>query len=466
MIKKIFDEIANESSTLKKVEILSKYKDNDLLRDVLYLANSKRIKFYIKKIPDYILNRVSVGISLTEALQELDAIINREVTGNDAIEYLVNIFESLHEDDAYILERIIEKDCKIGMGTTFINKVFSNLIEKTPYMGALPFEETLVRELLANGQAISQSKMDGRYANAIIRGGEVEVESRQGEPTILHGAKFVKELSKFEDCVLNGELTMDNLDGTVMSRYESNGIIASLVSVGDKILNGEDTEVEIKKLKKKHNVDYHEALDKIRFTVWDMIEVDEYFEVNSKTPYNKRLDRLDYMIFDISPTMVTSIDSRIVTSYEEAINHFKELLASGNEGTILKQFDGPWKNGKHKNQIKMKLEMDVDLKITGFNYGTGKNANVISSLNATSQEGIVFTKPTGIKEDLMEYITANQDKLLDSIVEVKCCGLSSNSNGQYALLHPVFKKLRDDKSIANTFDEIVDIEKMAKGLEF
>ncbi len=44
-IKEIFDEIANESSTNQKMVILSNHKDNELLKDVLYLANSKRIKF-------------------------------------------------------------------------------------------------------------------------------------------------------------------------------------------------------------------------------------------------------------------------------------------------------------------------------------------------------------------------------------------------------------------------------------
>lgn len=52
-IKQIFDEIAAESSTKLKQEILTKYKDNETLKRVLYLANSKRVKYYIKQIPDY-----------------------------------------------------------------------------------------------------------------------------------------------------------------------------------------------------------------------------------------------------------------------------------------------------------------------------------------------------------------------------------------------------------------------------
>ena len=109
--------------------------------------------------------------------------------------------------------------------------------------------------------------------------------------------------------------------------------------------------------------------------------------------------------------------------------------------------------------------MDVDLKIVGFNYGTGKNVSVISSVNAESADGKVFTKPTGINEEMMQYITDNQEKLLGTIVEVKCSGLSNDVDGNYALLHPVFKSLRDDKNTCDTLESIKGIENMAKGLK-
>ena len=54
MIKKILDEIANESGTNKKIEILESYKSNELLKKVLYMSRSKRIKFYLKQIPSYV----------------------------------------------------------------------------------------------------------------------------------------------------------------------------------------------------------------------------------------------------------------------------------------------------------------------------------------------------------------------------------------------------------------------------
>jgi ATP-dependent DNA ligase len=112
----------------------------------------------------------------------------------------------------------------------------------------------------------------------------------------------------------------------------------------------------------------------------------------------------------------------------------------------------------------MKLEMDIDLKITGFNYGTGKNTHLISSLNAESGCGKVITSPTGIDEDTMKLITENQDNFSGKIVEVKCSGLSKDSKGQYSLLHPVFKTIRTDKFEANSLEEIIAIENMIKGL--
>jgi ATP-dependent DNA ligase len=478
-IKKIFDEIANEPSTNKKMQILTGYKDVELLSKVLYLACSKRIKYYLKQIPDYN-NESATPETLQWALNGLELISSRKYTGNDAILWLRTILSNLSHDDAYIIERIIEKDCKIGMGTSNINKVFTKLIEDTPYMGAKSFNEKLARAVFKDGPAYSQIKMDGRYCNAIIRSGEVELESRQGEPTILTGAKFLSELTQFGDCVLNGELTMDSKevehhfkhdDGGItvltmdsISRYESNGIVASLVSIGKKQLDGEDVTKEIKKFEDKH-MGYQAALDAIRFTVWDRIEIQEYFDAKSKLPYHERLTELSGLLtFKYNCSMVSLIENKQVKTYEEAMTHFQDVLNKGFEGTILKAGKGEWKDGKPNWCVKLKKEINLDLVIKGFNYGTGKNKDVISSIDVESSEGLLKTSPTGINESMMKFITENQNKLLNTIVEVKCSGLSQDSEGNYSVLHPVFKLFRDDKSVANSLNECIQIDRAAMGL--
>jgi ATP-dependent DNA ligase len=447
------------------MEILESFKENPVLKKVLYLANSPRIKFYLRTIPSYTPKSTQRDErEMRAALEALDKLHKRELSGQAGLDHLKMILESCTPDDAYVIERIIDRDCKIGMGTTNINKIFPALIENTPYMGAIPFSVKSVKALFGNGKkAFSQVKMDGRYANITVEDGTVSVESRQGEANPLDSAAFIQELKRFPNCVLNGELTMKGF-----SRYVSNGIIASLVDINKKIKESpasaakEIAEFEANAKKKGINSFQH-AMDLIRFTVWDTITLSEYVDNKSDVPYDVRLKAAGRLVKDC--TMVQLVYSRLVTSYEEAIEHFQEALNAGEEGTIVKAFDGRWVDNKPTWQVKLKLEFHVDLIITGFNYGTGKNSAVISSLDATSSDGLVVCSPTGMKEAMMKEITKQMSTLKGTIVEVKCNGLSQDSAGNYSLLHPVFKKLRDDKTTADDLQQIKNIQDMAKGLK-
>jgi len=464
-IKTILDEIAAEPGSNAKMDILSKYKDNDLLKRVMYAAKSPRVKYYIKQIPEHCFDLSYDYVKLEDALKNLSKLSNREYTGGQASEWLQSILNSLSEDDAYIIVRIIEKDLKIGMGTSNINKVFPKLIEKTPYMGAKSFNEKLARDIIDNGMAYSQIKMDGRYCNAIIEDGEVYLESRSGEETYLPGSKIMSDFKLFdEDCVVNGELTIAGID-----RNESNGVINSAISISNKIKDGEPTTKDKEHLFERHNMTYEQVLENIIFTAWDIIDLSDYNDKKSNVPYNDRLHRIMTFIIehqDDSAGGIEMVEQKLVSTYKDAMEHFVEVLNLGLEGTILKSFNGTWKDGKPNWQIKMKLEIETSMKIIGFNYGTvgSKNEHVISSLTVESSDGKVVTKPTGIKEKDMKYITSNQDMLMGAIIEMKSCGLSHDSKGNYSMLHPVFKYIRTDKDEADSFESIQEIENMAKSL--
>jgi len=456
-IKQVFDSIRAESGTNKKMEVLKINSDLESLSKVLYNTYSNRVKYHIKQIPDYSTSGSNLPISW--ALEKLEDISNREVTGNEAIDYLSYILSSVSSEDAHVIERIIEKDAKIGMARTNINKIFPNLIETTPYQGAQSFSEKRAKEILSEGQAWSQVKMDGRYCNAIIQEGQAFLESRSGEPTVIIGATILDELSNWEDCVLNGELTIDGVD-----RNTSNGIINSIISISKKIQEDEDYSKDIKQIQDRHGMSYGEALGLIRFTLWDRIEIEEYFNGRSDKVYQDRFNDLSTSIDKFKCKMISLVETKQVASYQEAMEHFVEVLNRGLEGTILKSVKAPWKDGKPKWQIKMKLEIDLEMEIIGFNYGTPgtKNQDVISSLTVTSSCGKVVTRPGGIDESTMSWITQNQDKLMGSIITMKCCGLSHDNEGNYSTLHPVFKSIRDDKDVADSLEKIIEIENAAK----
>lgn len=471
MIKEIFDEIAQESGDIAKVAILTSHQENQLIQDVLYNALSKRVKFYIKQIPEYTSNGKDMGMEW--ALEQLKELSKKGgLRGGAASLHLADVLSSLNQDDAYVVERIIDKRPKIDMGRTQINKVFTGLIEKTPYMGAKPYEERLIRAILKKGRAISQIKMDGRYANAIIRGEELEFVSRAGEQTILTGAVFLEELRVLTDeYVLNGELTVRG----VPVRRTANGIVSSLVDIQKK-REDRGPEATLKKEQaflKKHAKNFEtpiktfqEALDAIVYTCWDVITVDEYYDKKSTRPYEERLAELEQIIGDANPTRIDLIESRIVTSFKEAMEHFQEALEDGLEGTIVKDLEGEWKDGKPNWQVKMKLDMNVDLKAVELVFGNEgtKNENRISRIKMVSSCGLLVTQPSNMPEELMDDITANPEKYQNAIYEVNCKGLSQNSKGDWSLMHPSIIKERDDKDTFNSLVEAQEIEEAAKNI--
>ena len=465
-IKQILDTIATISGKNDKGKELAKHKENELLKRVIYLAHSPRIKFYIKQIPEY--NRLETHTHTLEgALRCLELLSDRDVTGHEAIQHLKETLMCCEPDDAYVIERIIGKDLKIGMDSG-INKIIPNLIEETPYQGAKSFSEKGALKLFEKGKdkkpkvVISQIKADGTYRNAIIRSGEVELISRQGEVSYLEGAKFLTELSTLEDCVLNGELTIDGVKRTI-----ANGMVTSIMDIieGKGTRSPEETQKKYLAFEEKHGR-WQEALDKMRFVVWDKITVDEYFEAESNTPYIERFKSLEETLSSHNLVQVEIVETRYITTYAEAIEHFLDAQKRDLEGTIIKSSEAGWKDGKPTYQIKMKLEMHMDLRIVGFKYGTKgtKNEHVISVLELESECGLLKTAPGGMTEEMMAYITEHQEELMHSIVQVRCCGLSQNSKGEWSTQHPSIDELRPDKKTCDTLESCREIEEMAKTL--
>lgn len=460
-IKKILDEIAAVSGKIDKIKVLSKYKDNELLKKVIYLAHSPRVKFFIKQIPEYVKEDFELNMPLEQAFLTLESISSRKVTGGEASLVLQCLLNSVSVDDAYVIERIIDKNLKIGMDSS-INKVIPKLIEETPYQGAKSFSEKGALKLFEKGKAVmSQVKADGTYRNAIIRTGDVELISRQGEVSTLVNTKFLTELSNLDDCVLNGELTIDGIKRTV-----ANGIVSSVMDIFEKAdeRGPEETAKKITAFEAKHG-NLQDTLDKMRFSVWDMISVDEYFDAKSDVEYHTRFNNLKKALESNDFENVELIENRFIRTYEEAMDHFLDTQSRGLEGTIIKSSHAGWKDGKPTYQIKMKLEMDMDLRIIGFNYGNKgtKNENVISVLQLESECGKLKTAPGGMTEAMMADITERQGELLGTVVQIRCCGLSETDKG-WSTQHPSIVELRPDKNTCDTLESCIEIENMAKTL--
>jgi len=433
-INEFLNDLASNASRNYKIEQLTKNSGNVTLREVIRLALDPFTQFYQRKIPKYIPAKANQADTLSAVMDSLYMLSSREVTGNAAIEYLTKLLSSLTEDDAKVIERIIEKDLKCGVQSSTANSVWSGLIQEYPVMLCSGFEQKLVDKI--KYPAYAQLKMDGMRFNAIVRSGKVEFRSRNGKEILLLGnlEKEFAALAGDVDCVFDGELLV-MLDGEhqFADRQTGNGILNKA---------------------NKGTISAEQAA-MVHATVWDVIPYVMFTDGYCGTPYSKRFSTLELLVNKqkSKEKKIWLVTSDIVQNLDEAQVLFENYLASGLEGIILKDGSGVWEDKRAKHQIKFKGELECDLKIVAVEEGTGKAVGMLGAIVCESADGIVKVNVGSGFTDVhrKQYWKEN---LVDKIVAVKYNARIKNKAGEESLFLPVFVEIRDDKDVADSTKDI------------
>jgi len=429
MILSILNELESNTSRNFKIGLLNQHKDNELLKEVIRLANDTFTQFYQRKIPEYHLV-YDHPYDLKWGLGQLTDLSTRKVTGNAAIEHLANILSSVSENNAVVIERIIKKDLRCGFSTSTANKVWPKLIPEYPCMLCSPFDQKLVDKI--RFPAFVQLKEDGMRFNAIVKDGGVEFRSRNGkEITGLEslGLQFI-ELAYGTNIVFDGELLVADTDG-VCDRQTGNGIL-------NRAVKGTITE---------------EQSDRVIATVWDQIPYNDFIAGKCNNRYEYRFNRLLYLIDRCDTfTKIKLVETVEVFSIEHAQKIFQNYLDDGKEGIILKDPNSLWENKRSKGQIKFKSELDCDLKVHDVIAGTGKYDNAIGSLYCESADGVVKVYVGSGLTD--EQRTAAPSEYLSKIISVKYNARIKNVQGEESLFLPIYLETRLDKTKADHSKDI------------
>ena len=430
-INALFNDLASNASRNYKLEKLREHAQHETLREVIRLALCPFTQFYQRKIPTYKCDGTNANIeSILPALYELSS---RQVTGNAAIEYLRMLLTSLNEDDAKVLERIIDKSLDCGVQVSTANDVWPGLITEYPCMLCSPFEQKLVDKI--KFPAYAQMKMDGMRFNAIVRDGKCEFRSRNGKEILLLGnleQEFIA-LAGSIDCVFDGELlVMLEGDHQFADRQTGNGILNKA---------------------NKGTISAKEAA-LVHATVWDLIPYVQFVDGYCGTPYSKRYSTLEAIISKQKSEgkKIWNVTSTIVQTLEEAQEIFQGYLAEGYEGIILKDGNGVWEDKRAKHQIKFKGELECDLKIVAIEEGTGKYAGMLGAIVCESSDGKI---KVNVGSGFNDAHRKNLGKeILDKIVAIKYNSRIKNKLGDESLFLPIFVEIRDDKDIADSSKDI------------
>jgi ATP-dependent DNA ligase len=435
MIKKIFNEFNESNSGNHKKAVAEKYKDNELLQKVFRYTHDRINYIYGVTMKNVnVLNEFGYTGSkkLEESFETLEKLASREVTGNAAIELIENTLKSLTEDDADVFTKIINRDPKIGFGTTNINKIWKGLIPKQPYMRCGIADKKALKTVNWEDGIYSQLKCDGTYRS--FNDGQFTARSgkTQDFPVL---EKILENIPS--DYVLIGEMTLIG----ETQRSKGNGLINSL------------------------NV----PEDQIMYTIWDAVHINEYKldrKLYGTTPYNERFEKVKEIVALVNNPQIEVVPYKIVYSPKEAYEHFQELTAQGLEGTVIKTKDNLWRDYTGKEQLKLKLEIDAEMRITGFTKGNNKRAEYFGAIEYENDEGTIKGRTSGFTDKQMEELHANRDKYIGKVITVQFNDITkAKGSDTWSLSHPRFIEVREDKNTTDTLERVQQMKEMAMNLE-
>jgi ATP-dependent DNA ligase len=436
--------LAKISSTNAKVEFIKDHCNDELFKSVVHRTLDPMLNFHIKKIPDHTPEgNMDLGFVIDAIVANL---CSRKITGNMAIEFLRNMLNQLSPDDASVIVKMIERDLRCGVSVGLINKAFPNFIQEYPCMLASPYDTKTAKNV--SYPAIAQTKEDGLRVNAIVHPhtNTVEYRSRNGKEIVIDNVEidsaFVDLAMKFKSSIVfDGELLAVDKNENLLPRSIGNGIC-------NKAIKGTITQAECKSL---------------RFKLWDYVLFDDFKSGKFNLPYQERFSTLKTHLasspFSISetdyipPKYISLVSHKIVNNLEEAQDYFQDHLKNGLEGIILKDMSMIWEDKRSKKQLKFKAEETADLVVVDWVEGNGKYQGMLGALVCESSDGKIRVNVSGFTDDQRKAITKEDSvgKIIEVLYNTK---IQDSKTKQWSLFLPRIVQFRDDKDVANSFDEI------------
>lgn len=433
------------SSGKRLQEILENNKDNQMLKDVLYFVynpfivtglSSKKIKKDVSNIKTKGTRRFGNRIEETALLSNedfekalftsgifditcvFDYLIDHSTGRDEDIAYIQAYINSQPEEHREIYEQIFTKELKLGITSKTVNKVWKDFIPEFNVMLAEKYWDRMDKLEEEKPDIIITQKLDGIRAVAKVKDGNIEIFSRQGKP--IEGLKDIeKELSQLEDGFYDGELLLNK------------------ENIPSKDLYRETVQVVNSKNEYKND---------IIFNIFDYIPSKDFIVGYSKMNCWDRKRFVYEELRKIEPDWLKPVEILYHGKYDKNIvqQELDKQIALEHEGVMVNLANAPYEGKRTKNILKVKAMQDCDLKIIGFEEGTGKNKGTLGAI-IVDYKGFKVKVGSGFTDKDREYFWNNQEKLLGRVITVQYFEETTNiKDNSLSLRFPVYLDLREE----------------------
>ena len=392
------DAIAACGPTTGKKQLLAEV--TTLTKHIIEAALNPYKMYGVKKFPTSIQQMATQeDDDGTELFRTLDALQKRVVTGHKALQE-ISFLLGRYLVPAELLSRIINKDLRCGAGATLVNSVFPGLIPE--------FKVALAQEYEGEDcefAKLASIKYDGLRCLAFVDESEVTFKTRNGlEITSAESIKpWLHEIRQPTRLVFDGEL-----------KKRAGHFQDSSGSIRKKSEQAEDLE----------------------YQVFDVMTEAEFVASYSSHTQTERLAQLSILLKSQQlESPVKYVEHHLVFNDIQVQKLFREMLALGHEGLILKDPNAPYQFKRSNTWIKLKDRKTADVRVIGFEPGKGKYKGMMGAL-VVDFNG----KPNKIGTGFSDLQRSNSEHLLGKMVEISYHELTKDGN----MRHSRFEKERGD----------------------
>lgn len=433
------DTLKKTSGTNDKINLLKLYLQNEDFKRMAQLALTSTYAFGVSNIPKKnampLFEKQTSLQEVFDCLEEMSK--KRGVTDEEKEALAYTVCEpSLRR----IANLIVKKKLDCGVSAKSINKAMPGTVFIMPYMRCRDIKH--IHRITY--PATLDIKADGMFLNVLCKYSGPEYKTRPGHVFPLHNPEIDEYLSKlfpYDEVVLTGEARIYN--NGYLSRKTGNGILNS-------ILQGTALP------------DQHKN---VVLTIWDVIPISDFYAGKCDTPYKDRIGALIDAGLTEKTFPVNLIHSVMVDTEEHAYETVKHWIEQGQEGGVLKNLNGIWKDTSSGSPdcIKLKSEKECDLRITGWNYAEegSKYNGMMGSVTCETEDGGLIVDVSGWND--VER-TWDWDEHIGKIITVKFNEtITRKTDDVYSLFLPrvskedraSFVEFRHDKTRANTTEEVL-----------
>jgi DNA ligase 1 len=392
-----------------------------------YQAYNPYYTFHVKQVPE------SEGIEHAENPWPvfwglLEGLRTRSFSGHrarDAILETMKRFDSLEWNN--LCRRVLIKDLRCGISEKTLNKVLGRTEWRIPVFTCQLAQDSTDQPKKLRGIKRLECKLDGVRVLAVVQGSDVTLYSRNG--------KVFENFPQIADAIEEHRKAFF---------YHPHG--------GRFVLDGEIVGESFQKLMKQAHRKSDAVTDGMVYHVFDMLPLASFQEGHFNAQQHKRIENLErarVKLPEDGPLQIMNgleVDLDTAEGHDIMQRYAEAAVEGGFEGIMIKSMDAPYLCKRTDYWMKWKPTITVDLKIVGFEQGTGRNADRLGAIICEGDDNgrhICVNVGSGLSDGDRDEYWRSRDLLLGHLVEIQADAVTQNQDGSYSLRFPRFLRFRD-----------------------